>query len=126
MNLKKNAGQFLGEANAIVPKMSLEDAMSLLDESKAIVIDVRDGKEIDETGTVKGALCIPRGMMEFVADPSTPFYNEAITDDKEILLICGAGGMAALTGKTLTDMGYAKVHNLGGFNDWKEAGGPTQ
>ena len=126
MKLKKNAGQFLEEANAVVPMMSLEDAVSLLEMNKAVVIDVRDGKEIDETGTVKGALCIPRGMMEFVADPSTPFEKKEISVDKEILLICGAGGMAALTGKTLNDMGYSNVHNLGGFTDWKKAGGPVE
>ena len=39
---------------------------------------------------------------------------------------CGAGGMAALTGKTLMEMGYTNVHNLGGFAAWKDAGGPTE
>jgi len=41
-------------------------------------------------------------------------------------LICAAGGQAALAGKTLVDMGYNKVSNVGGFGDWKDAGGPTE
>jgi rhodanese-related sulfurtransferase len=122
----KTSKDYLAEATSIVEKIDVKEGISKHEDGKALFIDVRDSADIARTGTIANCLRIPRGMMEFVADPSTPFYNEAITDDKEILLICGAGGMAALTGKTLTDMGYAKVHNLGGFNDWKEAGGPTQ
>jgi rhodanese-related sulfurtransferase len=77
-------------------------------------MDVRDGKEIDQTGTVQDALRIPRGMIEFVADPATDFYNDKMSTDKAIFVICGAGGMAALTGKTLVEMGYSNVHDLGG------------
>ncbi|HAN80418.1 MAG: rhodanese [Gammaproteobacteria bacterium] len=124
--MKKTAQDFLSEANALVPTIGVADAVSLMDSGNAVVIDVRDGKEIDQSGTVKDALRIPRGMIEFVADPSTDFYNDQISIDKEILVICGAGGMAALTGKTLVDMGYDKVHNLGGFSAWKDAGGPTE
>ena len=124
--MKKTAQDFLSEANALVPTIDVADAVSLMDSGNAVVIDVRDGKEIDQSGTVKDALRIPRGMIEFVADPSTDFYNDQISIDKEILVICGAGGMAALTGKTLVDMGYDKVHNLGGFSGWKDAGGPTE
>ena len=65
-------------------------------------------------------------MMEFVADPATPFHNEALQKDAEIYLICGAGGQAALAGKTLMDMGFTNVTNIGGFPAWKEAGGPTE
>lgn len=124
--VRKTAQEFLKEANDVVPVMEIRDAISLIKSGKAIVIDVRDGKEIDQSGTVKDALCIPRGMIEFVADPATEFYNKKINMQKSILLICGAGGMAALAGKTLTDMGYNNVHNLGGFAAWKDAGGPIQ
>ena len=44
--------------------------------------------------------------------------------DADIVLICGAGGQAALTGKTLREMGFSRVANVGGFPDWKSAGGP--
>jgi rhodanese-related sulfurtransferase len=124
--MNKTAQDFLSEANAVVPSIDVSNAVSLINSGKAVVIDVRDGKEIDQSGTVKGALRIPRGMIEFVADPATDFYNEEISADKEVLVICGAGGMAALTGKTLVEMGYSNVRNLGGFSAWKDAGGPTE
>ena len=68
---------------------------------------------------------MPRGFIEFAADPDTPFHKPEFTKDAELVLICGAGGQAALAGKTLKDMGYANVSNVGGFSDWKDAGGPT-
>ena len=121
----KNAKAYLEDANAIVPKISTADGIAKHG-SGAIFIDVRDGTLIAETGTIAGALRIPRGMMEFTADPDTPFYNQALNHEAEIILVCGAGGQAALAGKTMTEMGYSNVSNVGGFAAWKEAGGPTE
>lgn len=121
----KTAKDYLQEANAIVPKISTEEGIAKHG-SGAIFIDVRDGTQIEQTGTIASALRIPRGMMEFTADPETSFYNKALTPDAEIVLICGAGGQAALAGKTMKDMGYTNVSNVGGFGAWKDAGGPVE
>ena len=78
------------------------------------------------TGTIAGALKIPRGFIEFAADDSTPFHNKALSKDQEIILVCGAGGMAALTGKTMMEMGYTNIKNVGGIGDWIKAEGPLE
>ena len=65
-------------------------------------------------------------MIEFVADSNSPLYNDKLSKDKEIILVCGAGGMAALTGKTLLEMGYKKILNVGAINDWIKEGGPIE
>ena len=122
----KTAKDFMDEANAVVPKMGVEDAIAKHATGAGVWIDVRDSGAIAKTGTIKGAHRIARGMMEFTADPSTPFYNDALQKDAEIYLVCGAGGQAALAGKTLKDMGFANVTNVGGFSAWKEAGGPSE
>ncbi len=124
--MTKTAMGYLAEANDIVPRLSVEDAMAKHGDDNVVIIDVRDGKAIDETGTIAGALRIPRGFIEFAADETTDFHNASITKDKEILVVCAAGGMAALTGRTLTEMGYDKVYNIGGFSAWKDAGGPVE
>ena len=49
-----------------------------------------------------------------------------ISPEKKVILYCGAGGQAALAGKTLLEMGYKDVLNLGSFNNWKKFGGPTE
>lgn len=122
----KTAQDYLAEANALVPKIALKDAINRHNAGEAVFIDVRDGSEIAGSGTIAGALHIPRGFIEFAADEASPFHNSALTKDAEILLVCAAGGMAALTGKTLIDMGYTNVSNAGGFQAWKDAGGATE
>ncbi|MEO1638748.1 MAG: rhodanese-like domain-containing protein [Pseudomonadota bacterium] len=122
----KSAKDFMEEANGIVPRMGPEDAIAKYNAGGGVFVDVRDSGAIAQSGTIKGAHRIARGMMEFVADPATPFHNEALQKDADIYLICGAGGQAALAGKTLKDMGFEKVTNIGGFGAWKEAGGPTE
>ena len=122
----KTAQDFLDEANAVVPKISPEEGIAKHQSGDALFIDVRDGKDIDASGTIERALRIPRGMMEFRATEGHDLHNPALKKDAEIVLICGAGGQAALAGKTLKDMGYQSVSNVGGFAAWKEAGGPTE
>jgi len=120
----KTAKDYLEAANAAVTRISGEEAIA--HHGKGIFVDVRDSAGIADTGTIAGALRIPRGMIEFVADPATPFYNDTLQKDSELFLVCGAGGQAALAGKTLTDMGYTSVTNIGGISEWKDAGGPME
>ncbi|MDA7599734.1 rhodanese-like domain-containing protein [Alphaproteobacteria bacterium] len=122
----KSATDYLADANAVVPRLSVEDAIAKHEAGNSIFIDVRDSAMIAETGTIAGAVHIPRGFMEFAADDSTALHNPVLQKDADILLVCAAGGMAALAGKTLADMGYKNVSNIGGFKDWVEAGGKIE
>jgi len=124
--MMKTAKHYLDDANAIVPRIPGGDAIAHHGQANAVFIDVRDSGAIAQTGTIKGALRIPRGLIEFAADDTTPLHNEALTKDKDIYLVCAAGGMAALAGKTLKDMGYDKVTNIGGISEWINAGGDTE
>lgn len=122
----KAAKDFMEEANAVVPRMSAQDAIEKYNAGGAVFVDVRDSGAIAKTGTIAGAHRVARGMMEFAADPATPFHNDALQHDAEIYLVCGAGGQAALAGKTMKEMGFTNVTNIGGFGDWKEAGGAVE
>ena len=122
----KTAQDYLDEANAVVPKITSEEGIARHAAGSAVFVDVRDSADIAASGTIAGAERIQRGMIEFRADESHPLHNAAMKKDAEIVLICGAGGQAALAGKTLVDMGYTNVSNVGGFNAWREAGGPIE
>ncbi len=89
----------------------------------ALVVDVRDAVEVEQSGKVAGAVHIPRGMVEFRADPDSPYYEKSFAKDKPVILYCAAGGRAALSGQALKDMGYDEVYNMGGFADWAKSGG---
>ena len=122
----KTSKDYLSEANSVVEKITVNDGIEKHKEGEALFIDVRDSADIANTGTITNCLRIPRGMMEFVADDASPLHNKNLAKNKEIVLVCGAGGMAALTGKTLLDMGYTKIQNVGGIGDWIKAGGPVE
>ena len=120
----KTSKDYLEEANKVVKKIEMNDALEKHKNNSAIFIDVRDSSDIAKTGTITGALKIQRGLIEFVADDSHGLHNESLKKDSEIILVCGAGGQAALTGKTLVDMGYSNVSNVGAIGDWENEGGP--
>ena len=122
----QTAKSYMDAANAAVPRISSEEAVTRHANAAAVFVDVRDSGAIAATGTIKGAQRVPRGLIEFMADPATPAHNKALTKDAEIYLVCAAGGQAALAGKTLLDMGYTNVTNIGGIGDWTRAGGPVE
>lgn len=123
----KTAKDYMEAANATVPKMAATDAIAVHAAGKGVFIDVRDSAAIANSGTIAGVNRVPRGMFEFMADPAIEaLYNPIFQKDADIYLVCGAGGQAALAGKTLQDMGFTNVTNIGGFPAWKEAGGPTE
>ena len=122
----KTAQDYLDEANAVVPRISTEDGIAKHKAGGAVFVDVREHSDVSASGTIEGALRVIRGMLEFRADETHPLHNPGMKKDAEIILVCGAGGQAALAGKTLLEMGYTNVSNVGGFKDWKEAGGPTE
>ena len=92
--MTKTASQYLEEANKVVDRLTPEAAIPRHGDSNVVFIDVRDGKDIDNTGTIAGALRIPRGFIEFAADDSSTFHHPALTKDKYIMVVCAAGGMA--------------------------------
>ena len=120
----KTAKMYLSEANEVVEKIDVMSAIDKHTTNSATFVDVRDASEVDKTGTIKNALKIPRGLIEFIADEETALYNPNLNKDDEIILICGAGGQAALAGKTLKEMGYKNVKNAGGIGDWEKNNGP--
>ena len=118
-----NVKEMMEAANAAVPKITPAQAKEIMAKGNAVVIDVRDAPEVEKTGKIKGALNISRGMLEFRADETTPYHDEALAKDKAVIVYCASGGRAALSGKVLKDMGYKEVYNLGGIKDWADSGG---
>jgi rhodanese-related sulfurtransferase len=78
------------------------------------------------TAAIKGAVYVPRGMLEFRADPESPYHNPALRKEKTAVLYCASGGRSALAGKTLQELGYKSVYNAGAFKDLAEAGLETE
>ena len=107
----------IAEAHTLVPKISCENFAKNSD--KYFLIDVREGTEIAETGSIANAVNIPRGLIEMKLSPTND--NEGLYANTPIIVYCGGGSRASLAGKTLIELGFKNVQNLeGGFRGWKE------
>jgi rhodanese-related sulfurtransferase len=124
--MSNSVKEMLAAANGAVPTISPQDAKALIESGQALVVDVRDGLEVKATGKIQGAKEVSRGMLEFRADPDSPYYDKAFDRDKTVIVYCASGGRSALAGKTLKDMGYKDVRNLGGFKGWADSGGAVE
>ncbi|MGJ4960839.1 rhodanese-like domain-containing protein [Bradyrhizobium sp. HKCCYLRH3061] len=118
--------QMLEAANAAVPKITPAEAQAMIAKGNTLVLDVRDAPEVEKSGKIEGAHHVSRGMLEFRADPDSPYHDKNFSKDKSVILYCASGGRAALAGKALKDLGYAKVFNVGGFKDWADNGGAVE
>jgi rhodanese-related sulfurtransferase len=118
-----NVKQMLEAANAVVPRVAPAEAQGLIAKGNTLVVDVRDAPEVAQSGKVAGAVHVSRGMLEFRADPESPYHDKNFAKDKTVIVYCASGGRSALAGKVLKEMGYERVYNLGAFKDWAASGG---
>lgn len=118
--------EMVAAANAAVPRIGREEAARLIADGSALVVDVRDAPELQASGKIAGAVPVSRGMLEFRADPESPYHDKVFDRDRTVILYCASGGRSALAGKALQDLGYRDVRNLGAFKDWAENGGAVE
>ena len=124
--MTKNVQDKLAGIYAAVPTITPEEAMKLANDSNVVFVDLRDGTEVQASGKVKGAVHIPRGLLEFQADLTSPSHNKTPAPENTIITYCASGGRASLSGKALKDMGFTDVRNMGAFEVWKRGGGAKQ
>ena len=118
--------EMMEAANAAVPRITPAQARDMIAQGNTLVVDVREAPEVEKTGKVAGAVNVSRSFLEFRADPDSPSHDKNFGKDKNVIVYCGSGGRAALSGNLLKDMGYERVYNLGGFKDWADAGGEVE
>ena len=122
----KTLEALLIEANDLVKRLSYEESVDLINNTQTVIIDVREESEVYNLGLIKNAVHIPRGLLEFKLSPNSPNNPILINDDTNILVYCAGGYRSALAAKSLLDLGFKNVFNLGGFQEWVESGGEIQ
>ena len=126
MNIKSSQ-TLVEKANESIKVMSPEEVKKAYDKGEVTMVDVRDIRELWKEGTIKNAIHIPRGMLEFWLDPQSSYYQEKkIGNIKNIVLFCALGFRSALATKALKEMGFDNVANAdGGFDSLKKIGLPV-
>lgn len=91
---------------------------------EVVVVDVR---EADERlgGSIAGAVHVPRGLLEFRADPQSRHHDDRLHPQRRVLLYCDGGARSALAAHALVGLGYTDLaHLAGGVEAWRCAGEP--
>ena len=101
----KSSQNLVEDALKEVKTISPEEALSKFNDNKCNLIDIRDIRELQNSGKIENSLHIPRGMLEFWMDPNSSYFKEGKVDmNKEIVLFCAGGLRSALGAKSLKDM----------------------
>ena len=122
----KSLEELLIEANDLVKRLSFDESVDLISNTQTVIIDVREESEVYNLGLIKNAVHIPRGLIEFKLSPNSPNNPVLIDDNTNILVYCAGGYRSALAAKSLLDLGFKHVYNLGGFQEWVDSGGEIQ
>jgi rhodanese-related sulfurtransferase len=116
----------IATARSHVQNLTVEEVAAELERTDVVLIDVREPTETAAEGMIPGAIHAPRGMLEFHAEPTSPYHLDALEPDRRIILYCKSGGRSALAAATLQAMGFGDVAHLdGGVNAWLQAQRPT-
>jgi rhodanese-related sulfurtransferase len=121
------AAEMVAEAKKRVENLTPEETAREVEQGGALLVDIREPGERTQSGYIAGAVEAPRGMLEFWADPTSPYHREEFDPNRRIILHCASGGRSALAAATLQDLGYDRVAYMdNGFKAWKEGGRPVQ
>ena len=124
--VEKGYEQLVAEAESVILTLSVEEAM-VAQSSGALLVDLRDVREVKAEGKIPGSYHAPRGMLEFWVDPDSPYHREALSSADRLVLYCNLGWRSALAAKALQEMGFTNVaHIEGGLDAWKNEGGPVE
>ncbi|MDJ1017302.1 MAG: rhodanese-like domain-containing protein [Paracoccaceae bacterium] len=115
------------QAKAEITTLGADTAQQMAEQGAALLVDIRDVRELDRDGRIPGAFHAPRGMLEFWVDPESPYHKPVFATDQTLILFCAAASRSALAAKTLQDIGVGNVAEMdGGFKGWKEDGRPVE
>ena len=122
----KTLEDLLEIANKQIRRLDFAESLDLIKNTECVIIDVREESEVLNQGLIKDAIHIPRGLIEFKLSPNSIDNPANINADTNLLIYCAGGYRSALAAKTLLDLGFKNVFNLGGYQEWIDSGGDIQ
>jgi rhodanese-related sulfurtransferase len=116
------------EAKKIIQNLSVKDVQTEIDSGgDLLLVDLRELQERVELGTIPESVHVPRGMLEFWADPASPYYRDYFQETRRTIVFCAGGARSALATRALLDMGFTDVAHLEpGFGGWQKDGAAIQ
>jgi rhodanese-related sulfurtransferase len=124
----RNVFEHVKKLSAEIENLDVDDLKRELEsDGDVLLLDLREIQERVDMGSIPGAVHVPRGMLEFWADPASPYARDYFAEDKRTIVFCAGGGRSVYAVKALQEMGFSDVaHLAGGFTSWKDAGEPIE
>ncbi len=117
----------IAKARDEIETLPQETVQSMVEAGGALLVDIRDIRELDREGRIPGATHAPRGMLEFWIDPESPYFKPVFATDKKLVLFCATAWRSALATRDLQNMGVENIAEMeGGFSQWKARGAPVE
>ena len=127
MKLELGYAEMVRRAEAEIETVSPTEALRRQQEAEAVIIDLRDIRELQREGRIPGSVNVPRGMLEFWVDPDSPYHKEIFASGRPFIFHCSKGWRSALSTQTVQAMGLPHVSHIGGgYEAWKDAGLATE
>ena len=113
----KSIQTLVSEAMQEIKTINADEALKMVQDNNCNLIDIRDARELESSGSVENSIHISRGMLEIYMDPNSALFKQGVLDqNKEMVLFCAGGVRSALAVKTLKSIGYEKISHIeGGF-----------
>ena len=113
----KSIQTLVSEAMQEIKTINADEALKMVQDNNCNLIDIRDARELESSGSVENSIHISRGMLEIYMDPNSALFKQGVLDqNKEMVLFCAGGVRSALAVKALKNMGYKKISHIeGGF-----------
>lgn len=126
LHITKGYQQLVAEAEKEIETISVNEALELHSGRDVLFVDLRDVRELWREGFIPDSFHCPRGMLEFWIDPASIYYKDIFACGKKFLFYCNLGWRSALAAQVSQQMGLSPVAHIGGgFDAWKQAGGPV-
>jgi rhodanese-related sulfurtransferase len=126
LDIVKGYRELVAEAEREIETLGIDEALGLHGSDDVVFVDLRDVRELWREGFIPGAYHCPRGMLEFWIDPDSIYYRDIFASGKKFLFYCNLGWRSALAAQISQQMGLTPVAHIGGgFDAWREAGGPV-
>lgn len=123
----QTAAGMVAAAKQRIENLPVEQVEQELKDHDVVLVDIRESDERKATGEIPGAVHAPRGMLDFYADPTSPYHRPELEPDRRIILYCASSGRSALAADMLRELGYGRAAHLdGGIKAWQEAGKPVE
>ena len=124
---RTTVNDLVAAARERIDNLSVTEAQAEIARDGTLLVDLRDPRERERDGTIPGAKHVTRGMLEFWADPESPYYKPFFQFDTRVVVYCAGGMRSALAADTLKTLGFTDVgHIEGGFGAWAAAGLPVE